>query len=356
MRILILTIKPGLRGGISGATKDVYDCLGKHKNIKIDFFYYGEKKNFENIIGKLFGRIIDLFLINKKILQFDPDAIHIDSSFNKKAIIRDFATIIILSIRRKKSFFLFHGGDPLAISKNIIYKFLGEKILNSCSAFAVLSSEEALLYKRLFRLNKKPILFRYGLYPLDEKSGKTTSNQKKSILFIARIIKQKGIFETIKAFHMLREKIPGWQLMIVGDGTALSRAKGLVSNGKIKNVLFCGQVNDEKAKEYYQDAGMMVLPTYYGEGFPLSIVHSLRYGVPIITTRARGMADYLRQPNNCLWCKMKDPKNLADKILNLVSDEAMRRSISKNNLNLSKIFSANDSATKLEQIYSGFLK
>jgi glycosyltransferase involved in cell wall biosynthesis len=62
--------------------------------------------------------------------------------------------------------------------------------------------------------------------------------------------------------------------------------------------------------------------------------------LPIITTRIRAAADYLAEPENCLWVKPRSPGQLAEAIHTLIVREDERKKMSANNKLLAARFSA----------------
>jgi glycosyltransferase involved in cell wall biosynthesis len=130
-------------------------------------------------------------------------------------------------------------------------------------------------------------------------------------------------------------------LYVVGDGSALKDAQKLAHQLDISDrVFFTGRLPEKQAQRHYSTSDILVLPTYFPEGFPLAIIWSLAHGIPIITTRIRGTADLLKEPKNCLWVPPRNARILAQKISYLHNHPSLRSTMSKNNLKLAKTFDA----------------
>ena len=56
----------------------------------------------------------------------------------------------------------------------------------------------------------------------------------------------------------------------------------------------------------YQNTYLAVLPSYYWEGFPKSLLEAVAYGLPIITTDAPGCREICIHKKNGLFVKIKD--------------------------------------------------
>jgi glycosyltransferase involved in cell wall biosynthesis len=72
--------------------------------------------------------------------------------------------------------------------------------------------------------------------------------------------------------------------------------------------------------------------------------------MPIVTTKIRAAAEYLKNRENCLFCTSK-PENIAEKIIQLIENTALRSEMSKNNLNIGKSLLPEKIAEEFLQIY-----
>ena len=117
--------------------------------------------------------------------------------------------------------------------------------------------------------------------------NKFLSAQPLNVLYISNMIKSKGYFEVLKlateAKHMsVNFHFAGsWQSQ--QDEREFFRF--IEANNLSDNVFFHGFVSGKKKMELFKNANIFAFPTRYkNEAFPLSILESLSYGVPIIAT------------------------------------------------------------------------
>lgn len=88
----------------------------------------------------------------------------------------------------------------------------------------------------------------------------------------------------------------------------------------------------------------------------MAVFQSVAAGLPIITTKIRASADYLKEPDNCLWVEPKNPEMLAQKIAYLLENPDISRQMSDNNKQLSKLFTQEIICKELELIFRTILK
>lgn len=130
-----------------------------------------------------------------------------------------------------------------------------------------------------------------------------TGKSKKTILFLSRIHRKKGIEILISSWELLDDNIKeSWNIKIAGNGdenyinqlNSLIQGKGLSESITIIGAKF----GSEKITAYHE-ADLFVLPTY-SENFGIVIAEALCCGVPVITTEGTPW-DVLERYNAGRW-------------------------------------------------------
>jgi len=188
------------------------------------------------------------------------------------------------------------------------------------------------------------------------RTKQTLPDQSPLLLFIGRFIEAKGLGDVIQACRLLRDRQQDFMLLCVGDGPARASAEAEVNRlGLGSHVRFFGYVSEAEAAEFYANSTILVFPTYHYEGFPMVIFNAAAAGLPIITTRIRAAADYLVEPENCLWVNPRSPGQLAEAIHTLVIKQDERKTMSANNKLLAERFSAEIVTREYLESYSRVL-
>ena len=136
-------------------------------------------------------------------------------------------------------------------------------------------------------------------FSLPKPSEKAVAKPRKTVLFISRIQKKKGLLNLLDAWAALRPK--DWTLRIVGPDEdhhreeVIAKARALGINDEIS----VEQELDDTAKwEVYRQADIFVLPTF-SENFGIVIAEALAAGVPVITTKGAPWSDL--ETHQCGW-------------------------------------------------------
>ncbi len=121
----------------------------------------------------------------------------------------------------------------------------------------------------------------------------------------------------------------------------LTKLKKLISENKIiKNNLLIESYSID-VKKIYDSSLCLVHPTIYGEGLPRVYLESAACGVPVITTKNPGYVDFYTDNRTALIVEKNNPKQILDKIEELINNHNLRKKIIDNSKkNLDRFFSS----------------
>lgn len=147
---------------------------------------------------------------------------------------------------------------------------------------------------------------------------------------LGRLVPWKGFEVLVEIMPVLREKIPGCQLIILGDGPQREKLKLKVEHAGLRGVVrFVGNVPHDVVRVYLQAADVFLLNTAY-EGFSHAILEAMGEGVPIVTTRVCGNPEIIRHGVNGYLVAYNNKEELVRAVLSVMSDEALRSRFKKN--------------------------
>ena len=136
-------------------------------------------------------------------------------------------------------------------------------------------------------------------------------------LYMGRMLREKGVELIAKAVKLLHQKgISNFEVRLLGLVDGLS--KDVISEEEIRKwekeglVHFLGSVSDVRPN--IEEADCILLPTFYGEGVPRSLMEACAMGRMVLATDNVGCRDVIQDGYNGGLCKPKDIEHLAFKM------------------------------------------
>ena len=202
----------------------------------------------------------------------------------------------ILSRSKSINVATFHAKLPESIlSKSIINTVVPytKSILNYIHMFTAVSDAAA---EHLRTLTKEEII----TVPngIDYERYKSTVVPKKiitqkSILYLGRLEKRKGVEYLITAYKKLRERHDDVKLVIAGNGVKRKNLERLVKQYKIPDVSFTGFVPEEDKPNLMKQADLFCSPAPYGESFGIVLLEAMAVGTRIVAGNNSGYSSVL---------------------------------------------------------------
>lgn len=238
-------------------------------------------------------------------------------------------------LHKKPSIVHYRGGQltlksfPIAFPK---YLFLNYLSLRMPEYIFFQNREKLNEFKNLYFLNPEKLIYiPNGIDPeLYKKDQKKITEWKKKLkikkgeiilLFIGRLAKGKGIYETLESFQNLRKKYKNLRLLVIGNNSDFRQIDGVDFLGDLKFNL-----QDVLAVTY--NSNIYVLPTY-SESFPNSILESMACGIPVISTNISGVRELIKDNETGILVQPKNAKSLELAIEKLINDESLRTNLAE---------------------------
>lgn len=145
-------------------------------------------------------------------------------------------------------------------------------------------------------------------------SGSTT------FILLARLLWDKGIGEYVESARLIHKHFPGARFLLLGQIDAANPTaipKQTIMNWQQEGIIeYLGKTDD--VVPYITCADCVVLPSYYREGTPRALLEAAAMAKPVITTDAVGCRDVVDDQVSGFLCKLRDPEDLADKMLQFI--------------------------------------
>jgi len=257
-----------------------------------------------------------------------------------------------------------HGSIPRIGKKELkwLYDvFFGYRLLRDASKVIALTQVETDQYRHMGVSEEKIAIIPNGI-DLSEyaelppkgsfKKKFNIPEDRKIILYLGRIHKTKGIDLLVRAYAHLKNEMRCRDVVLViagPDDGYLSEAKALANSlGVYNSVMFTGFISSEDKLMALVDAEVFVTPSFYG--FPITFLEACSVGTPLVTTSLGNTLEWIDR--NVGYVAQPTPRDLAEAIYRIISDDELRRRFSKNCIEIvNSEFSIEKVVRKLEKVY-----
>ena len=153
---------------------------------------------------------------------------------------------------------------------------------------------------------------------------RTDLPDKPVFLMVSRIIKEKGVLDFAKAAQAVKKKVPDARFILLGG---YDNSIGALKEEDLKEYIVDGSIElpgeVKDPIEFYSNCSVFVLPSYYREGLPRTILESMACGRPVITTDWTGCREPIVDGVNGYLIPIKSPKELAKRMYQLAVDREL---------------------------------
>jgi len=149
-------------------------------------------------------------------------------------------------------------------------------------------------------------------------------------LLVARLLGDKGVREYASAAKLVQQKFPKVRFQIAGwiDENPFSiRQDELDDWCRSGTIEYLGKLDD--VRPAIASCSTFVLPSFYGEGVPRTILEAMSMGRPIITTDSPGCRETVVPGKNGFLVATRSVEPLAEAMLKLIENPELRSSMGR---------------------------
>jgi len=157
---------------------------------------------------------------------------------------------------------------------------------------------------------------------------------KPIVAFSGRLKRAKRPDHAIKAFAMVKAKIPDAELWVFGEGPFKQTLEQIAGSG----VRFFGNLNTPERRDLLSKSWVLMVPGLR-EGWGLNIIEANALGIPVVAYNVPGLCDSVRNNETGLLAESGNVEDLAKKTVSVLSDSLLRERLSLTSLDYSKQFS-----------------
>jgi glycosyltransferase involved in cell wall biosynthesis len=341
MRIFMLVPHEGISGPVPKQTAHLVAAL-RSLGCTIVTRPWGRQNENEGLAGKVARGLRQVRSVRHALAGDEFDVAVVSTSHDWRTLVRDLAGVLVMRGRCRPIVLQFHGSQPSALVKPGRWAFTlaTALLLALVDGVMVLSTEEQAEW-RAFRA-RPPIFTVKNPYVRSstwaERAGDRSPDDAHRVLFVGRLLEEKGIFDLVEAFAAVVEQTP-CRLIFVGRGKDDRGLREKIHHlGLNDHVTVKGYLEGADLGRVYAKATLLALPTSWPEGFPTVLAEAMDAGLPIVTTRIRGAADHLVEGEHALFVEPRDVRGIASAIITLLRDPELRARMGSANRERVRIF------------------
>jgi glycosyltransferase involved in cell wall biosynthesis len=148
--------------------------------------------------------------------------------------------------------------------------------------------------------------------------------ENKTVIAVGRYSHQKGFERLIAAWLQVCKQMVDWKLHLVGDGELREELQQQIEALNLKNKVILGKAETDMLT-VYKNASVLAMSSRY-EGLPMVLLEAQAAGLPIVSFDCKcGPKDVIADGVDGFLVKDGDVDALADKLMKLMNDEALRK-------------------------------
>jgi len=225
------------------------------------------------------------------------------------------------------------------LNSNKIYKYFIKLLLKIPSKIISTGTKWTNLFTYLKVNNEKIIKLNYWLPKNIEIKKYPKNKQNNSVLnflFVGWLVKEKGIYEIMDSIKLLKLNYT-FNFTFVGNGPLFSFLKNEIEFNNLQNFVFLkGWLNDNEYIKILEESDIFVLPSY-AEGFPISLIEALAFGLPCIVTDVGGITDSVIDNKNGYVVRINNSLDLYLAMLKYINNINLLNTHSVESLNIAYI-------------------
>jgi glycosyltransferase involved in cell wall biosynthesis len=194
---------------------------------------------------------------------------------------------------------------------------------------------------------------RSSMRPLTWQEKQSVTHQftagKNYFIYAGSIHPRKNLVNLLKAFSIFKKRQKSdWKLVIAGRAAWQSKKfMDSISSYKYRDdLVLTGYIEDQQLSQLIGAAYAMVYPSLF-EGFGMPVTEAMQAGVPVITSENSAMQEIAGDA--ALYTDPSSHEDIADKMMRLYKDEALRDRLIQKGLEKAKEFDWDRSAKMLWQ-------
>lgn len=220
--------------------------------------------------------------------------------------------------------------DRFNLFQRIVLRAFCPKYFRACDVVVALNKGAVANIRYYFNRANIRTGIVWGVWGVDLTMFKPIGTRNPNeIVYIGRIIEDKGLRYLIEGFSKSVKSIPDLKLIIGGSGDLEGELRQYVkANGLAENVEFIGYVKNQDIARVYSRASLCVYPSItmkrWAEQVGTVNFQALACGTPILTTKSGAIPEYIKEGEGAMLVEEKNSDAIAKAINSFFTNSSLR--------------------------------
>jgi len=326
-RVLILGPARSAVSGVSTHLNQLFESTLSRHFCLMQFQVGSEGRSTRSSAATLRRLASSPFSFAVCLLRARPRIVHINTSLEPKSYWRDIVYLALAKALRCKVVYQVHGGALPAefFAGNPPLLALLRHSLSWPDTVVLLARTEMAAYgdfaprARLVRIANA-----VAAGEVDLRAERYRADRPLEIVYLGRLAADKGIFETVEALRILRERGIRARLTLAGSGPAGPEVARLIEAHRLADrARLAGAVFGAEKQRLWQQADVLAFPTYHREGLPYALLEAMASGAVPVISPVGAIPDVVEDEVQALFVPARDAPALADALERLARDRPL---------------------------------
>jgi glycosyltransferase involved in cell wall biosynthesis len=183
---------------------------------------------------------------------------------------------------------------------------------------------------------------------------------KRRLLFVGRLIEEKGVFDLLAAVEQFFKEHTDWELLVVGEGAARGEMERRIAAKKLsKRVHLLGWRPREEVPSWMAACDLLVVPSRpvgtWQEAQGLVVVEAMAVGTPVIAAQLGGLSDMVIDGETGWLFEPRNDKQLHEKLKVFAAFESSEAMTRRAKLHYETNYSPDCVSLATDHVYRQFL-
>lgn len=265
----------------------------------------------------------EMHKLSRAIRQFRPDLLHLQGDgLWESVLLRMVGSLPVVNT--------IHDPIKHIDQRNYLNNTLMLDAIRRARAWVVHSEGLKQIFSKQNHVNPNYILVHpHGILNYYSRLIPEKVQRDKYILFFGELRFNKGYDILLRAFDLIKDRIPGWKIVVAGRGQVNKSMRVLMGCLGDRLIYHNRFVGDDEVGDLFSRAGIVVLPYRHGSQSGVLAI-AAAFGCPVVATSVGSMPEIMENRKQVLFVEPESETSLAAGILSLAQDSELRIEIGKN--------------------------